>query len=264
LDEHPTETIFVSLKVDNGTTDLALQQAVYSMVTSSPTNSYWAQNTQLGTLGEVRKKLILFRRFGLDSSMTPVGIDVSLNWEDNNPDFSIAYSSAASAWIEDFYSVTGNATADAKIGQKYDATVAHLVNAEASGNSTQFFVTFASGSGAGAEGLPDVTPKSMAAGNGTVKGMNQRMLPYFQQNKAQRFGIVLFDFFDTVPELVSAVIGIDYVASPSSNVTQGSTSGSMPSSTGGSMSKNSSLLSIPAASVMCHLLVFVPIFALLL
>ena len=50
----------------------------------------------------------------------------------------------------------------------------------------------------------------MAVGDqGTgVTGMNTMMFPWLQQRKGNRFGIVLFDFFDSEPGLVAAAIGL--------------------------------------------------------
>lgn len=57
-----------------------------------------------------------------------------------------------------------------------------------------------------------------------MQGMNQRLLPWLQQRKGKRFGIIskfrqilnpinsliviVFDFYDAVPELVEAAIGL--------------------------------------------------------
>lgn len=69
----------------------------------------------------------------------------------------------------------------------------------------------------------------MAMGNGTsTPGMNQKLLPFLQAQKGKRFGIVcvyiyfsawmllnyffccitVLDFYDAVPGLVEAVIGL--------------------------------------------------------
>jgi len=40
-----------------------------------------------------------------------------------------------------------------------------------------------------------------------VTGINNRMLPWLQQRQGNRFGIILFDFFDSEPGLMAAAIG---------------------------------------------------------
>jgi hypothetical protein len=39
-------------------------------------------------------------------------------------------------------------------------------------------------------------------------GVNAKLLPYFQARKGKRNGIVLLDFYKTVPGLVEAIIGL--------------------------------------------------------
>jgi 1-phosphatidylinositol phosphodiesterase len=74
----------------------------------------------------------------------------------------------------------------------------------------------------------------LALGTGDVQGMNQRLLPWLTERKGQRFGIIsafllglvnllslslnifvyiyiyltVFDFYDAVPGLVAAAIGL--------------------------------------------------------
>lgn len=43
LDTHPTETLLISLKVDNGPTDAALQQEMFELITTGRSNKYWSQ-----------------------------------------------------------------------------------------------------------------------------------------------------------------------------------------------------------------------------
>ena len=40
-----------------------------------------------------------------------------------------------------------------------------------------------------------------------LTGINQMILPWLQQRRGHRFGVILFDFFDSEPGLVTAVIG---------------------------------------------------------
>ena len=45
LDGHPTETILVSVKVDNGDNTAELQQKVYNLITGDNVKDYWVQST---------------------------------------------------------------------------------------------------------------------------------------------------------------------------------------------------------------------------
>jgi 1-phosphatidylinositol phosphodiesterase len=45
LDMHPTETVLVSMKVDNGNNTAALQQRLYNLMTNAEISSYWVRNS---------------------------------------------------------------------------------------------------------------------------------------------------------------------------------------------------------------------------
>jgi 1-phosphatidylinositol phosphodiesterase len=174
LDTHPTETIIASLKVDHGdANDPTLQQILHDQFTTAPTSDYWAQDgsvsvflaydlhsvkraynldfrLQSGNLGAKRHKVVLYRRYSFLPDLSPVGIDLSLNWKDNDGDFVINYDSQQSAYIEDLYQINGdNQPPATKIPIKFDAVTRHLDNANGGANLTQLFITFVSGYGAG-------------------------------------------------------------------------------------------------------------------
>jgi len=218
LDAHPTETIIASLKVDHGDgNDATLQQTLHDQFTTEPTSDYWAQDGSSGTLGPKRHKVVLYRRYTFLPGLSPVGIDLSVNWTDNNADFVINYDQQQFAYIEDLYQINGdNETPATKIPIKFDAVTSHLDNANAGANLTQLFITFVSGYGAGVGDT--MTPRVLAVGDPTnnVSGINSMMLPYLQQRKGNRFGIILFDFYESEPGLVAAAIGLNSTSSETS------------------------------------------------
>ena len=114
---------------------------------------------QFGTLGDARRKIILFRRYGFLSDLAPVGVDVSHDWKDNDGDFAIENDSPSTrVWIEDLYEISGDSVPPStKISTKFDAITRHMENANASANKTQPFVSFASGFGSGVG--DNLTPK---------------------------------------------------------------------------------------------------------
>jgi len=143
---------------------------------------------------------------------------VSLNWQDNDGDFSIEYAPAAqkSAFIEDLYQINGdNESPATKIPVKFDAVTSHIDSASADANKTQLFVSFASGYGSGVGDT--MTPKVLAVGDpaNNVTGINAMLSPWLQQRQGNRFGVVLFDFFDSEPGLVAAAIGMSATATSS-------------------------------------------------
>ncbi|KIJ54995.1 hypothetical protein M422DRAFT_775161 [Sphaerobolus stellatus SS14] len=213
LDHHPSETLLVSMKVDHGDNSDSVQQTALSYITGSDVSTYWIQSTSLPqSLKAARGKIILFRRFGLDTQFTPVGINVASGWTDNNGDFSIAYNGNQTAYIEDLYQLNGDApevSPFTKVETKFTAITTHIENSRAASNTTQVFISFASGYG---DGVGDVlSPRGLAEGNTTlgIVGINAKMNSWLStQKKASRMGIVLYDFFESEPGMVQKTIGL--------------------------------------------------------
>jgi len=236
LDAHPGETTIASIKVDSGEeSDPTLQQVLYDQFTTAPTSDYWVQGETLVTLGEARHKVILFRRYDLIPTLSPIGIPVAQGWTDNNGDFVIS-AGDPSVFVEDLYQIdSGSQPISADVQIKFDAFTTHVDNANASSNKTQLFVSFASGSGTGGGSI--LYPQDMAEGNttGGITGVNALALPWLQQRKGNRFGVVLFDFFDSEAGLIEAVLGIPFVA-PTTTASSGKATGTSGSqSNGGSV-----------------------------
>jgi 1-phosphatidylinositol phosphodiesterase len=254
LDAHTSETVIVSVKVDEGNSTQNLQQTIYDAVTGQDVSSYWVQsaavrplrgltnnlsktkNIQFPTLGEARNKAILLRRFAFDQlqNITAVGVDASSGWSDNNASFTINYSTNNDMlYIEDLYDLTGPDSASA-IEQKLTAVTANLDLATGSTEPNQMFISFLSGySGV------SVTPQGLAEGNGTnTPGVNTKALAYLAGKRGSRFGAVLFDFIGSDTRLVPATLSqpVDLTASPiseSTPTTTGYSSHSLNGATGG-------------------------------
>jgi 1-phosphatidylinositol phosphodiesterase len=213
LDGHATETVIVSVKVDNGNSTASLEQTIHDLVTGQDVAEYWVQSTTLPTLGAARHKAVLLRRFAFDqlTDAAPIGIDASAGWSDNNPAFTISYSENNMAYIEDFYNVGGSDTAEA-VDSKFAALSAHLDLATA-GDTSQLYIGFASGY----SGIA-VNPYALAVGNGTaVPGMNTRAISYLAGKRGSRFGVILFDFIGSDTRIVPATLSqqVDVAATPS-------------------------------------------------
>ncbi|KAJ7837031.1 PLC-like phosphodiesterase [Mycena olivaceomarginata] len=207
LDQHPTEAVLISLNYESGTgmpRDLKLEQHIYDIVTSSLASKYWVQtNGSLGTLGEARGKLTFLQRYTYDilpaSESKRFGIQLPPNaWTGNSPSIEIVYNTLTQqkAFIDDYYEIglPVGAGAAENIQWKFNATAAHVVSFPSSKHD---------------EDVPPETPRIMALGNGTATpGVNQKLLPWLQARKGKRFGIIMLDFFDAVPGLVEAVIGL--------------------------------------------------------
>ncbi|KAF9061121.1 PLC-like phosphodiesterase [Rhodocollybia butyracea] len=223
LDAHPTEAVLLSINYESGTgtqDTQAFQEQLYDILSSDLASKYWVQvNGTLGTLGEARGKLTLLQRY--DYSLLPdtpeyskrIGIHLDPeDWTDNTPNITLVYNTVNGvqeiAYIEDYYETDGlpaTASVAENIQWKYNATLAHLQEAiDPNFHPDQLYITFASAE----HDTVGVTPRNMALGNGTnVPGVNQKILPFLQQNAGKRFGIIMLDFFGSVPGVVEAIIG---------------------------------------------------------
>ncbi|PPQ88174.1 hypothetical protein CVT25_005139 [Psilocybe cyanescens] len=221
LDDHPTEAVLVSINHEGGTgtpDDPTFYIKLYKILNTPLAQKYWVQtNGTLGTLGQARGKLTLLQRWSNDqlpSDLTKrIGIPLDPgHWTDNGKAIELVYNVAESqiAFIEDFYQIDLplGSGANAYIETKFDAVTAHLTNATLTNlNPDQLYISFASA--AFVLDSPPMTPEIYALGNGTdVLGMNSKLLPWLQARKGKRFGIIMLDFYDAVPGLVEAVIGL--------------------------------------------------------
>ncbi|KAF9044279.1 PLC-like phosphodiesterase [Panaeolus papilionaceus] len=222
LNKHPTEAVLVSMNYEPGggrPEDSALYEKLYNILDTPLAKQYWAQtNGTLGTLGEARGKLTLLQRWSyrlLPPTLTNrIGIPLDPDhWTVNGKATELVYNVAKNqiAYIEDFYAintVTAGSGQKAYIDAKFEAVTAHLTNATRNNlHPDQLYISFTSA--AFIDDTPPMTPHIFAVGNGTdVLGMNQRLIPWLQARKGQRFGIMMLDFYNAVPGLVEAVIGL--------------------------------------------------------
>ncbi|KAF9030300.1 PLC-like phosphodiesterase [Hymenopellis radicata] len=224
LSVHPSEAVLISINHEGGTgtpNDQTLYEKMYQDLNDAAAKEFWVQaNGTLGTLGDARGKLTLLQRFTWDllpsSSEFSTRFGIALppsQWTDNSPDIEIVYNTATTpnqaAFIEDYYEIglpTGSG-ADENIQWKYNATTAHIDEAiDGKRGEDQLWISFAS-SEHNADNPPE-TPEIMALGNGSVQGVNQRLLSFLNTRQGGRFGVIMLDFFDTVPGLVEAIIGV--------------------------------------------------------
>ncbi|CRG84224.1 hypothetical protein PISL3812_01538 [Talaromyces islandicus] len=225
LDDHPSETIILSLQYEGSTAkyyanDAEVQLALFDILDSPAAREYFLQTKdELGTLGDARGKIILMRRFDLDqlpSQYTEAlpGLHFSPNlWTDNSPDIELVYNTKKNltAYIEDYYepqTPTGS-NATENIQWKYNATVSNIRKATLR-HPDSLFWTWASSENTG--NVPPDWPRIMAVGNGTEYtpdgGVNQKLIPFLKELKGKRLGIVMFDFFDQPANLIDTFLAL--------------------------------------------------------
>jgi 1-phosphatidylinositol phosphodiesterase len=227
LDSHPSETVILSFMYQgstkaNATNSAAVQQMLFGILTSDAATQYILQERgSLGTLGDARGKIILFRRFAMDQ--LPPEYDAALpgiqlppsQWTDNGANITIVYnqSTDATAYIEDLYEPPGDNARDG-IAAKLDAVKANLEKA-AGGDPDGLFVTFTSATKPLNANSP-ITPEIFALGNGTEEtpdgGVNEQLVPILEGHQAQRLGIVVMDFFGEPAGLIDQILGAGHVA----------------------------------------------------
>jgi 1-phosphatidylinositol phosphodiesterase len=116
LDRNPSETIVISLKREGvgKATDEHLSKILHRHYTN---NGRWFTENRIPTLGEVRNKIVLVRRFNLDDSVKGehngqgIGLDAS-SWPDNCED---GLCSSGTIRVQDFYEVEESINIDKKI-----------------------------------------------------------------------------------------------------------------------------------------------------
>ncbi len=129
------------------------------------------------TLGDVRGKIVLLRRFdGSDD----VGLDLTY-WPDNQ-----TFRSAAIP-VHDVHDRYQGLKGD----EKYELVVAHLEEAK-KGDPKDLYITFSSAVGLKARGY--------------AEAINPRLSDYLAESSKGRVGIIVMDYFEEPPELVSNVI----------------------------------------------------------
>ncbi|KAI0512786.1 PLC-like phosphodiesterase [Xylaria bambusicola] len=214
LDDHPGEFVLLSFQYEagtrvNATSDERVQRLMFEALTDEGAERYVDRRRgALGTLGEVRGKIVLFRRFDLDKlppeyEAAMPGLHMSPGkWTDNSRGFELVYNETTTsttdtgtAFIEDFYH-PDNATSIAEnIDAKFDAVDKHLRQAAAREQGRDsLFVTFTSGTHVEVD--PPVYPETMALGLKTL----------LRELKEERLGVVVMDFFEDPEGLIDLLL----------------------------------------------------------
>ncbi|WP_309434196.1 phosphatidylinositol-specific phospholipase C [Chryseobacterium sp.] len=172
LNSHPSETIIMSVKeeYDASNTTRSFEQTFDSYVQKNP--SKWDLGANIPTLGSVRGKIKLLRRF---SSGTTKGINAS-PWADNTT-FDIN-NSGVQLKVQDYYKVTNN-------DDKWNG-ISSLLNEAKNDTNGKLFVNFTSGYKPGIFGIPSIPTVS--------NNINPRLKTFFQTNTQGSFGIMPIDF----------------------------------------------------------------------
>ena len=178
LAEHPNEVILLCIKEEDDDND-GFAKAVEGAIKED--GDLWYTSNSLPTLGEVRGKIILFRRF--DGSN--YGINCRNGWSDNT-DFTMQ--NGMTIHVQDYYNLESKENIDTK-WEKFTAL------AKTANESDVLCINFASGY----TGMVNITAVS--------DKMNPKLTEYFADKKGG-FGITLCDFI--TPELATILIATNF------------------------------------------------------
>jgi 1-phosphatidylinositol phosphodiesterase len=219
LDDHPSEALFLSFNYEGSTKEYAsddaeVQMAIFNTLTSAASQRYFVQTkNEFGTLGDARGKITPPRRFPLDqldqsySDAIPRVYFSPNQSTDNSPNITLIYNSQLNltAHIEDFYEIDSPLGSDANLNVqwKYNATTANIIRS-ATANPNDLFWSFTSSEYDA--NVPIDTPQIMAIGDVTsytpLRGVNQKIVPFFRNMTGKGVGIVKFDFYDQPSDLI--------------------------------------------------------------
>ncbi|KAI1125207.1 PLC-like phosphodiesterase [Nemania abortiva] len=231
LDAHPSEMLLLSFQYEHGTranasSDARVQRQLFNVLTSDAARRYVHQGRgTLPRLGDVRGKIVLFRRFDLD--MLPPEFEDAIpglhmapaKWLDNSRAFELVFNdtagAAGTAFVEDYYHPDGYGPIADNIEAKFDAVEAHF-RAAAAGDFDSLFVTFTSATHV--EVNPPVYPVVMALGSAAgvgdaspapaLPGVNHRLRELLGTMKGRRLGVVVMDFFEEPGGLVDLLLDL--------------------------------------------------------
>ena len=175
LNSNPGECIIMCVKeeYDPSNNTRTFEQTFDSYTQQNP--SHWYLGATIPTLGTVRGKIVLVRRFG--AATTPKGI-AATNWADNTT-FTIN-NAESQLRVQDNYVVPDN-------NAKW-TNITNLLTEAKNGNSTTLYINFTSGYKSLIFGIPSITTVS--------NNINPRINSYFTTNTHGRYGIIPMDFSD--------------------------------------------------------------------
>lgn len=197
LAAHPSECLVMSIKEEydpEGNTQ-TFEQTFLSYLDGN--RDRWHLADTVPALGDVRGKIVLFRRF--EAKTTPLGIQ-ALPWHD---DATFDIENTAHLRVQDQYKVPTLCN----IADKWEHARVLFEEARLTTND-RWFVNFTSGTSLGAY------PNAIAYGSPGFEGMNDRLKGYVTRFPEGRLGSVLMDFVEYPDGLLGDLIGrnifVDY------------------------------------------------------
>lgn len=188
LQANPTEAVIMEVSPTHTSVDSTeTNEETFMRYANNPAYSgRWWRGTAVPTLGEVRGKMVLVRRFA-GSPWRSGGIDVT-GWQDN-AQFTLRDARGTPITVQDYYKVKSS-TNDNKWG-----AVTALLGQAATSSTRTWTINFTSGYRS-VLGIPDIP--------GVSKDLNARLEKYFASppQRGAKYGTIVSDF--VTPALVAA------------------------------------------------------------
>lgn len=218
--KHPKEAIIVQLKQDrkDEASTRPFSQLVLDLMHQQ--SKYWRLETTTPTLGELRGRIQLLRRFTtFQHQRYTTGIDIS-RWPDNPPlPFTIRTLVGVHLTIQDHYSSTTPESLPNLIAKKGGDVASMLMRASRDTEPWHWYINFSSAYEFNV--YYQIPPKDIAVGGYSVfrwvEGINLRLCNFLKARLAdvdepQRFGVVVMDFVEKpAVDLVKTVVEANFV-----------------------------------------------------
>jgi hypothetical protein len=192
LDRHPREALVVMIKQEGDTVDSTMHfdQAVALHTQAYP--AYWYLDDRTPTLKEVRRKMILLRRY--DAPSKPIGIDVSA-WTEDGSRFDILNPSGVKLTAQDHWDLTQGRTLAECVDAKWKVVAPLLDDASNGSQPDRWYLNYTS---AVAKGTYIAEPRPIAVGTWDLwiytPGVNSLLRDHLTKKRTARYGIVIMDF----------------------------------------------------------------------
>ncbi|KAH0137643.1 PLC-like phosphodiesterase, partial [Aureobasidium melanogenum] len=204
LQKHPKEAIIIQLKQDrkDEASTRPFSQLVLNLMHEH--TKYWRLETTTPTLGELRGRIQLLRRFStFQHQQFTTGIDVT-RWPDNPPlPFTVRTRVGVHLTIQDHYSFSTPENLSSLVAKKGGDVASMLMRASRDTEPWHWYINFSSAFEFNI--YYQIPPKDIALGGYSVfrwvEGINLRLCNFLKQrlddvDEPQRFGVVVMDFVE--------------------------------------------------------------------
>lgn len=184
LEAHPGEVILMSIKQEDEN-NASFPSAIAAAIAKDP--DLWYTSNKLPTLGDVRGKIVLLRRYAGAS----IGFNCWDDWVDNT---AFTMNRGVSMKVQDYYSLGDSSNLTAKWNE-----ITTLATTAAKSDNT-LCLNFTSGYTSGLFGLPNIT---------AVSGdINPKLLSYAESLPQGGYGVFAIDFI--TPEIAAQLIATNF------------------------------------------------------